>query len=78
MCVGGVFERFPKLRVGFLEGNASWIPFWLWRMDEHYELRRNWTEGYISMAPSEYFKRQGYVSIDADEKPGRLRRRLGG
>ena len=69
MCVGGVFERFPKLRVGFLEGNASWIPFWLWRMDEHYELRRNWTEGYISMAPSEYFKRQGYVSIDADEKP---------
>ncbi|MCH7996936.1 MAG: amidohydrolase [Chloroflexi bacterium] len=70
-CMGGVMERYPALRVGFLEGNASWIPFWLWRMDEHYELRERWASDYISMKPSEYFKRQGFVSIDADEEPAK-------
>ena len=34
---GGVCERFPGLRIAFLEGNCSWVPFWLWRMDEHWE-----------------------------------------
>src|SRR5207249_3764524 len=36
-CGGGILERHPRLRVAFLEGNASWVPFLLWRMDEHYE-----------------------------------------
>jgi predicted TIM-barrel fold metal-dependent hydrolase len=37
MTLGGVLERFPRLRVAFLEGNGSWLPFWLWRLDEHWE-----------------------------------------
>ena len=32
-CGGGVLERHPKLRVGFLEGNCSWVPFVVWRLD---------------------------------------------
>src|SRR5213596_2617058 len=39
---GGVLARFPALRVGFLEGNCPWVPFLLWRLDEHYEWRREW------------------------------------
>ena len=31
---GGVMDRHPNLRVGFLEGNCSWLPWWLWRLDE--------------------------------------------
>ena len=31
MTLGGVLERFPHLKVAFLEGNGSWLPFWLWR-----------------------------------------------
>jgi hypothetical protein len=23
------------VRVAFLEGNGSWLPFWPWRLDEH-------------------------------------------
>ena len=34
---GGVLERFPELRVGLLEGNCSWAPWLLHRLDEHYE-----------------------------------------
>jgi predicted TIM-barrel fold metal-dependent hydrolase len=33
----GVFDRFPKLKVGFMEGAAGWLPFWMERFDEHVE-----------------------------------------
>lgn len=33
----GVFDRFPRLRVGFMEGGAAWLPFWMERLDEHVE-----------------------------------------
>ncbi len=29
MIMGGVLERFPGLRVAFLEANCSWVPYWL-------------------------------------------------
>jgi predicted TIM-barrel fold metal-dependent hydrolase len=34
---GGVLERHPKLRVGFLESGCGWLPYWLWRLDQEYE-----------------------------------------
>ena len=67
MINGGVCERFPQLRVAFLEGNCSWVPFWLWRMDEHWEAS---IRDKIRRRPSEYFKRQCFVSIEADESVG--------
>jgi predicted TIM-barrel fold metal-dependent hydrolase len=33
----GVFDRFPRLRVGFMEGGCGWVPFWAERLDEHQE-----------------------------------------
>src|SRR5438093_7229188 len=38
MIYGGVMERFPKLKVAYLEGNCAWIPWLLWRMGEYAEL----------------------------------------
>jgi predicted TIM-barrel fold metal-dependent hydrolase len=37
---GGVLERHPTLRVAFLEAGCGWVPYWLWRMDEHWEQTR--------------------------------------
>ena len=37
MIGGGVLERFPTLRVAFLEANCSWVPWLIWRMDDHFE-----------------------------------------
>ena len=31
----GVFDRYPRLKVAFMEGGAGWLPFWMERLDEH-------------------------------------------
>jgi len=68
-CGGGILERHPKLRVAFLEGNCGWLPFLLWRLDEHWEMFGDqWAPG-LKNPPSFYFKRQGYASVEADEEP---------
>lgn len=70
LIYGGVLERFPGLRVAFLESGCGWVPFWLHRMDEHWDnsVRRDFGAAHsLSMAPSEYFRRQCYVSADAEE-----------
>ena len=67
----GVLERFPKLRVSFLEGNAGWLPFWLGRLDDHGLRDRRQGMWYdidpLPVSPSEYFLRQGFVACDPDE-----------
>lgn len=35
---GGVLERFPRLRVAFLEAGAGWVPWVMDRLHEHWEL----------------------------------------
>ena len=65
--LGGVMERFPRVQVGFLEGNGSWLPWWLWRLDEYAE---GFPEEDLRLKPSEYFYRQGYISLESDETPG--------
>ena len=34
LLTGGVFARFPGLKAAFLEGSCSWVPWWLWSLDE--------------------------------------------
>src|SRR5579859_1364473 len=37
VLIGGVLERFPKLKVGFFEAGVEWVPFWLDRMERFYK-----------------------------------------
>ena len=69
--MGGVLERFPGLRLAFLECNCSWAPFLLWRMDEHFEWRGELDAPYLNLKPSDYFKRQCFLSLECDEEPAR-------
>jgi predicted TIM-barrel fold metal-dependent hydrolase len=66
MTCGGVLERFPRLKLIFLEANGGWIVPWLERLDHHYEVFR-WDVPSLTMKPSEYFKRQCWISFDPDE-----------
>ncbi len=66
---GGILERFPSLQVGFLEANCSWAPWLVWRLNEHYELSGRFESPELKLEPVDYFKRQCYVSVEADEEP---------
>ena len=66
---GGVLERFPKLNVGFLEANCGWAPWLVWRLDEHYELVGRFESPELKHEPKDYFLRQCFVSVEADETP---------
>lgn len=68
---GGILERHPTLKVAFLEANCAWAPWLLWRLDEGYEREGDIFMTELTMAPSEYFKRQCYVSVEPDEAPAR-------
>ena len=66
----GILDRFPELRLGILESNVGWVPFWLGRMDEHTHGRNSVMGNAVErlpMLPSEYFKRQITVTCDSDE-----------
>jgi len=68
LVCGGIFERFPKLRVAFFECSAEWIVYWMHRMDEDYEWVKDRDAKHLTMLPSEYIKRNCYVTCEADEK----------
>lgn len=70
MIMGGVLQRFPGLRVAFLEANCSWVPYWLWRLDEHYEHREKAVKNVLPKRPSAYFREHCFVSVEAEESLG--------
>jgi predicted TIM-barrel fold metal-dependent hydrolase len=64
----GILERHPALRVAFLETGAVWALSYLHRLDEHLDLF-GFERGALTMAPSDYFRRQCFVSVEGVE-PG--------
>jgi uncharacterized protein len=62
---GGICERFPSLKVAFLEGSGGWAAPMLERFDHHLEV---FGSRYQTSPPSELFKRQCYISFDPDEE----------
>ena len=68
---GGVFERYPNLRVCFFEVSAEFPLYWMRRLDEDWEWarkdRRSRTAD-LSMLPSEYVKRNCWFTCEADEE----------
>ncbi len=52
--------------IGFLESGGGWLPGRLDRMDRHFE-DRGFNDTNIRLKPSEYFKRQGWISFEPVE-----------
>jgi predicted TIM-barrel fold metal-dependent hydrolase len=67
MIFGGVYERFPTLKVAYLEGNCSWMPWLLWRMGEYMEVTGYLELPELKSMPDVYFKRQCFTAIECDE-----------
>src|SRR5262245_5653453 len=68
---GGVFERFPRLRVGLLEGNCGWAPWLFYRLDEHWEWIGRHEVPELRRKPSDDFRTNCFLAVEADETPVR-------
>ncbi len=53
---GGVFDRFPKLKIYFAETHVGWIPFWMNKMDEFYARYYKFHGLDLKKMPSEYVR----------------------
>jgi len=69
LVLGGVFEKFPELKVVFFECSAEWILYWMHRMDDDWEWAKDFPQisGMLKKAPSEYIRRNCWVTCEADE-----------
>jgi predicted TIM-barrel fold metal-dependent hydrolase len=63
---GGVFERFPRLRLAITESTTVWVPETLALLDfryseTHYAAKLGDYRSHLSMKPSEYFRRNVFL-----------------
>jgi predicted TIM-barrel fold metal-dependent hydrolase len=64
--IGGVFERFPDLKVVFVEPGIGWVPWWLNTVDDM-KNRQGYKYPAITKMPSEYFRSN--VSLTFIDEP---------
>jgi uncharacterized protein len=67
MLIAGVFEFHPRLRVGFLEAQNSWVPGILSRIEWDYPQYRESHAPYLALTPKEYFRRNCWAAVEGSE-----------
>jgi len=68
-AASGVLERFPDLRLVFVETGAGWLAYCCERMDEAFAEHEQWVDPKLERAPSEYVRAQCHVTLGADRAP---------
>ena len=64
---GGVFERHPKLRMVVAEGDAGWVPHYMYRADHAADRLGTGLERTISKPPSHYVRDNIWFTFQDDE-----------
>lgn len=59
--INGILERFPNLRVVWIESGLAWIPFLMQRLDDEYMMRSSEAPS-LTKRPSEYMREFYYTS----------------
>ena len=68
MVCQGLPVRFPKLRLAFLEIGATWLPYYLDRLDEHWEKRAKYEMPLLKKKPSDLVRESKiYFSVEPGE-----------
>ena len=65
MMGDGTFEKFPRLRLSMVEIGSTWVVHWLDMMD--FKTERFSFNMPLTMKPSDYFKRQIWISAEPIE-----------
>ncbi len=60
--MGGVFEKFPDLKVVFVEPGLAWVAWWLHIVDDM-ATRQGYAFPAISRLPSTYFRRNVFLTF---------------
>ena len=69
MFFDGVFDRYPKLQVGAVETELSWVPHFLTQLDYNYTNRPHSPDAYRlkdGALPSDHFRRNVFLSFQED------------
>src|SRR6266446_2414806 len=80
MIFSGVFERYPQLKVGAVEFEIAWAPYFLRRMDEFYTQRAMGVHGRRfkgGALPGDFFRRNIFVGFQEDDLGIQLRSHIG-
>ena len=77
MIYGGVFQRFPELKLASVESGVGWFAFAANYMDETWHKQRYWVKSILEHAPSYFWERNIYGSFIHD-RAGILMRELPG
>jgi predicted TIM-barrel fold metal-dependent hydrolase len=59
--INGLPERFPKLKVLWIESGIAWVPYWMQRIDSEYMMRTS-EAPLLKRKPSEYAKEMFFSS----------------
>ena len=69
IVLSGVPEKFPNLKLAFLEAGCGWTTYMLDRMDERYHLRGHVDAPLLTKSPSEYLESGNiFISCEAEER----------
>jgi predicted TIM-barrel fold metal-dependent hydrolase len=77
MIFQGVFDRFPKFRLGLIEVGVGWIPHFLEMIDDRYWRNRHWTNTKTKKVPSDYFKDHMLATFIVDRSGVQVRHQIG-
>ena len=64
LLFGGVFEKFPKLRIVSVEMQISWLPFFVLQCDKGWKKYKDIVPNATPLPPSEYMKRQFFATFE--------------
>jgi uncharacterized protein len=67
LVLGGVLDRFPALRVAFLESGVGWVPYFVHRLHEHHEKLPHLLPDCPSDPRAIVERGQCYFSFEAEE-----------
>jgi predicted TIM-barrel fold metal-dependent hydrolase len=67
LCLGGVMDRFPDVRFGFMEGGTGWLPWFADKLQETYELYPSGL-GWVKEAPMDRLRGERvFFTIDSND-----------
>jgi uncharacterized protein len=63
IILGGVFERFPELRLVSTENDVGWLPYFMYRLDYAYDHYGAQSSKPLPRRPSEYIRNQLFATF---------------